>query len=226
MLTSEQAPPNLREIVINDLCSSDEGAKGAFRKEFGDELQAFADAAAIALLFWEQFRDTIDDTDDRCIAVTAIAFTAINQNIMSFKLFMSGYTVASGALFRLVLEGVSLASLCAVNSLPVLDRYLKDEYSPNKAVTDLAKYAAKVRVNHRALATLVQQYKFYHKYAHLSQVTIAAGANLSMNGQPNVGAFFDPGKIGEYGREVRSRVSFTKILPNFMQGVMQNMASW
>ena len=78
----------------------------------------------------------------------------------------------------------------------MLDRFLKDEYSPNKAVTDLAKYAAKARVNHRALATLVQQYKFYHKYAHLSRLTIAAGANLSLNAQPNVGAFFDPGPGG------------------------------
>lgn len=217
---------SLREIVINDLRSNDEGARAAFDKEFGGELQAFADAATTALDLWGQFRDTIDDTDERRVAVTAIAFTSINQNIMSFKLFLSGYTVASGALFRLVLEGVSLASLCAVKSLPVLDRYLKDEYSPNKAVTDLAKYAAKVRVNHRAFATLVQQYKFYHKYAHLSRLTIAAGANFSMNGQPNVGAFFDPGKVREYGREVRSRVSFAKVLPNFMQGVIQNMAAW
>jgi hypothetical protein len=47
-----------------------------------------------------------------------------------------------------------------------------------------------------------------------------------MNGQPNVGAFFDPGKVREYGREVRSRVSFTKVLPNSVQGVTQNMAAW
>jgi hypothetical protein len=226
MPATEDTQAHLREIVINDLRSSDDGAKSAFHKEFGDELEAFADATTAALDVWGQFRDTIDDIDARRVAVTAIAFTAINQNIMSFKLFMSGYTVASGALFRLVLEGVSLASLSAVKSLTVLDRYLKDEYSPNKAVTDLAKYAAKVRVNHRALETLVQQYKFYHRYAHLSRLTIAAGANFSMNGQPNVGAFCDPGKVREYGREVRSRVSFTKVLPNFMQGVIHNMATW
>ena len=156
MPASEGTQANLREIVINDLRSSDDGAKDAFHKEFGGELEAFAEAATAALELWGQSRDAIDDTDERRVAVTAIAFTAINQNIMSLKLFMSGYTVASGALFRLVLEGVSLASLCAVKSLPVLDRYLKDEYSPNKAVADLAKYAAKVRVNQRALATLVQ----------------------------------------------------------------------
>jgi len=223
---ANRARAGLSEIVAIDLRSKDDGARAAFDKEFGGELDAFAEAATAALDVWAQFRDTIDDADERRVAVTAIAFTAINQNIMSFKLFMSGYTVASGALFRQVLEGVSLASLCAAKSLPVLDRFLKDEYSANKAVTDLPKYGKAVGVSHRSLATLVQQYKFYHKYSHLSRLTIAAGANFSLNGLPNVGAYFDPGKVREYGREVRSRVSFTKVLPNFMQGVIQNMAAW
>ena len=57
-------------------------------------------------------------------------------------------------------------------------------------------------------------------------MAVVAGANFSMNGLPNVGAYFDPGKIREYGREVRSRVSFTNVLPNFMVGVIKNMAAW
>jgi hypothetical protein len=134
---ANKAQAGLGEIVANDLRSKDEGARPAFDKEFRGELDAFAEAATAALDLWGQFRDTIDDPDERRVAVTAIAFTAINQNIMSFKLFMCGYTVASGALFRQVHEGVSLASLCAAKSLPVLDRFLRDEYSANKAVTDL-----------------------------------------------------------------------------------------
>ena len=69
-----------------------------------------------------------------------------------------------------------------------------------------------------ALKTLTQQYKFYHRYARLTRITIAAGANFSLGGLPNVGAHFDPGKLAEYRREVRSRVSFAKVLPNFVKG--------
>jgi hypothetical protein len=220
----ETAP--LREIVLNDLRSTDDEARAAFDKEFGGELTAFAEATTAALEVWSRFRDTIEDTDERRVAVTAVAFTAINQNISSYKLFMSGYTVASGALFRQVLEGVSLASLCAAKSLTVLDRFLDDKYSPSKAVADLAKHAEAARVNRAALSTLIQQHKFYHKYAHLTRLTIAAGANFSLGGLPNVGAYFDPGKLQEYGREVRSRVSFAKVLPNFMSGVARNVATW
>lgn len=216
----------LRELVLNDLRSKDDDARAAFDKEFGTELPAFADATTEALEVWSQFRDGIEDTDERRVAVTAVAFTAINQNISSYKLFMSGYTVASGALFRQVLEGVSLASLCAAKSLTVLDRFLDDKYSPNKAVADLAKHAQKVHVNRAALQTIVNQYNFYHKYAHLSRLTIAAGANFSLGGLPNVGAYFDPGKVVEYRKEVRSRVSFAKVLPNFVKGVARNVAMW
>ncbi len=226
MADRERERSNLRELVLNDLRSTDDEAKAAFDKEFGSALPAFADATAAALDVWSQFRDPIEDTDKRRVAVTAVAFTAINQHITSFKLFMSGYTVASGALFRQVLEGVSLASLCAAKSLTVLDRFLDEKYSPGKAVADLAKHADAARVNRVALKTLIHQYKFYHKYAHLTMLTIAAGANFSLGGLPNVGAYFDPGKLQEYGREVRSRVSLAKVLPNFMNGVARNVAAW
>ncbi len=125
-----------------------------------------------------------------------------------------------------MLEGVSLASLCAAKSLTVLDRFLDNTYSPGKAVSDLAKHAKSARVKPAALQTLVEQYRFYHKYAHLTMLTIAAGANFSLGGLPNVGAYFDPGKLREYGREVRSRVSFAKTLPNFIAGIASNVATW
>lgn len=217
---------DLRTIVLNELRSQNDGARAAFDKQFGDSLLAFADAATEALKLWSQFRDTIADNDERRVAVTAVAFTAINQNISSYKLFVSGYTVASGALFRQVLEGVSLGSLCAAKSLTVLDRFLADKYSPSKAVADLAKHADAARINRSALKTLMQQYNFYHKYAHLTRLTIAAGANFSLGGLPNVGAYFDPGKLPEYSREVRGRGSFAKILPNFIRGIARNVATW
>jgi len=50
---------------------------------------------------------------------------------------------------------------------------------------------------------------------HLTRLTIAAGANFSLRGLPNVGAHFDPGKLAEYRKEVRSSISFANVLPNF-----------
>jgi hypothetical protein len=217
---------DLREIVAQDLRSADEGAKAAFLAEFGKERDSFTDHTVSALATWTDFRDTIDDDDQRRLPVAAIAFTAINHHISSYKLFMSGYTVASGSLFRQVLEGVSLASLCSVGSLSVLDRYIAGKYSTKNAVRDLGKFATKVRVNSKSVGVIAAQYEFYHAYAHLTQVSIAVGTNFSLGGAANIGAYFDPEKIREYRKEIHSRIGFAKVLPNFVKGVAANVASW
>lgn len=226
MSDRENERSHLRELVLRDLRSSDEEARAAFEREFGSAVSEFAEATTTALDLWGQFRDPIEDTDERRVAVTAVAFTAINQNIASYKLFMSGHIVAAGALFRQVLEGVSLAFLCSTKSLSVLDRFLANKYSTNKAVGDLVRQAKKAHVNRDALQTVIDQYEFYHQYAHLTRLTIAAGANFSLGGLPNVGAHFDPGKIPEHGKEIRGRVRFAKILPNFVIGLTRNVAAW
>jgi hypothetical protein len=190
------------------------------------EISTFADSTTTALYLWSQFRESLGDDDERRLAVAAVAFTAINQNISSYKLFMSGYTVASGSLFRQVLEGVSLASLCSAKSLTVLDRFIENKYSTKNAVTDLARHALKAHLKRDAIQSLLKAYEFYHRYAHLTRLTIAAGANFSLGGAPNVGAYFDPAKLPEYRKEVKSRISFAKVLPNIISGVARNVAAW
>ena len=226
-MTDRQADiDQLRELVLQELQPGEERARAAFSKEFGDQLPTFAEATATALDRWHQFMEPIPEDASRQLSVAAIAFTAINHHIMSYKLFMSGYTVASGALFRQVLEGASLALVCSAKSLTVLDRYLANKYSPSKAVTDLATHAEKVGVKGPALQTVLDAYKFYHRFAHLSRLTIAAGLNFSVGGAPNVGAYFDPAKVTEYRKEVRGRVSFAKALPNVITLVAKNVAAW
>ena len=69
-------------------------------------------------------------------------------------------------------------------------------------------------------------YKFYHKYAHLSKLTIAAGANFAEGGVPNVGAHLDSGKLSEYRKEVKGRVSFARVLPNIVERITLNVRDW
>jgi hypothetical protein len=141
----------LGEIVLGDLQSADDGARAAFRQEFGRELSTFAESTTTALNLWSQFQDTLEEDDDRRLTVAAIMLTVISQNISSYKLFMYDYTVASGSLFRQVIEGVSLAFLCSAKSLTVLDRFIDNKYSTKNAVAELAKHAQKVHVNSGAM---------------------------------------------------------------------------
>lgn len=218
--------PELIEIVSNDLRSPDAEAKAAFFKEFGAAEKQFAYSMVVTLDLRSTFMDGLDDQDERARVVAAILFTALNHNISSYKLFMTGYTVASGCLFRQVLEGISLALLCSAKSLSVLDRFMEDKYSPNGAVSEVAKQASVIRVKPKPFKTVQDAYKFYHKYAHLSKLTIAAGANFSQGGLPNVGAYFDPGKLLEYRKEVKSRVGFSQVLPSTITLIAENVSAW
>lgn len=226
MVTVENDLAHLRTIVLQDLESGDEGAKRAFHNEFAAQLPAFVNDTAAALTKWSNFLERLDDNNVRGIRVAAIVFTTINHQATSYKLFMSGYTVASGSLFRQVLEGASLALLCSIKTLPVLDRFTDDKYSPQNAVQDLTKHRKKALINDGAMHVMRTAYKFYHKYAHLTKLTIAVGANFSQGGAPNVGAYFDPAKVAEYRKEVKGRLSFAKVLPNIVDGVAKNVESW
>jgi len=65
MTDEKHEGPGLRELVVKDLTSQDDDARRAFDNEFGSEVPAFADAATKALEVWSQFRDSIEDTDER-----------------------------------------------------------------------------------------------------------------------------------------------------------------
>ncbi len=212
----------LATLVSGDLRSPDAESKAEFLRHFHAEELVFTTSTTAALAQWAEYFEGLEESNEPGKVVGAVAFTAINHNISSFKLFMSGYIVASGSLFRQVLEGVSLALLCSTKSLSVLDRFMKDKYSTKNAVADLAKQARVVGVKPEAVRTLQAAYTFYHRYSHLSKLTIAAGANFSLGGVPNVGAYFDPSKLPEYRKEVKGRVSLAKVLPNIVSIIVRN----
>lgn len=211
---------------MSDLHSPDSDARSEFFKHFEAEAEEFATETAIALDKWSSFNESVPEEDIRRRFVVAILFTAINLHSASFKLFMSGHTVAAGGLFRQVLEAISMALLCSANVETVLDRFLNDQYSTNHAVKLLVRKYETANVKPEAVQVLKDAYNFYHKYAHLTKLTIATGANFELGGVPNMGAFFDPAKAPEYKKEVAGRVSLAKVLPNLIDAVIHNIAAW
>jgi 3-methyladenine DNA glycosylase AlkD len=216
----------LRAMVMSQLLSPDTEARTAFFELFGADVDVFAASTAKALEKWAAFNNTIAVEDEKRGIVSAVTITAINWHVSSFKLFMSGHTVAAGGLFRQVLESVALALLCSAKGLTVLDRFINDRYSTQKAVDNLIKHQKKVNVKPDVVRALAQAQNVYHKFAHVTKLTIAAGASFSQGTVPIVGAHFDPPKTREYAKEVKARVGFAKVLPSLVDAVEQNVAKW
>jgi hypothetical protein len=223
---SADSVSQLHTLIMSDLQSSDAEARSEFFRHFGAEADDFTTYTAIALDKWNSLHDAIPVDDLRRLFVVTILFTAINLHSTSFKLFMSGHTAAAGGLFRQVLEAVSMALLCSAKELTVLDRFMQDKYSTNNAVQELVRKSSAANVKPDAVKILNDAYIFYHRYAHITKLTIATGANFELGGVPNIGAFFDPAKTSEYKKEVSGRVSLAKIFPNLIDAVTRNIATW
>lgn len=135
----------------------------------------------------------------KCVAmkreayVAALVCAAFTLHILSFKLFLSGHIVAAGNVFRQVLESIALALLSAGKDLGILERFMEDRYSANDAVRDVLRQGQKLGLKEDGLQALKSSEDFYHKYSHLTRLTLATIISFSEDGT-YVGASFDKGK--------------------------------
>ena len=140
------------------------------------------------------------------------------------KLFLSGHIVAAGNISRQVVESIALALVCSGKDLPILARFMKGEYSTNRAVHDVWRHRKKLGLND-GVESLRTTQEFYDKYSHPTRLTIATFMSFSEGGL-YVGAAFDEGKVEAYKMEVNGRVGLARIFPNFVDGIIANVAKW
>ncbi len=221
METLEQA----RDTIFGELTSDDSEVRGEYLKHFEAHAKRFSESMAQAFIKWREFDNPIKG-DEKRAHISALVYIAITLNILSMKVFLSGQTVAAGNLFRQVLESIALALLCSGKELDVLRRFMDDKYSSNDAVRDVLRHYEKLSLKGDALEVLKKSQDFYHKYSHVTKMTIAVAMSFSQKGGLYVGASFDDGKLDAYKQEIDGRVSLTSVFPNFVDGVAANVAKW
>ena len=158
--------------------------------------------------------------------ISALIYSAINNHIVSLKLFLSGYIIAAGNLQRQVIETVALALLCSAANLNILDCYIDNKYSTNKAVRDVLRHYDKINLNKNALQVLERSRDFYDEYSHPTQLTLTNLISFSKSGKLYLGATFDEGKLEQYAKELNGRVSLAMVFDNFIDGVKANVEKW
>ena len=221
METLDQA----RDTIFKELTSDDSEVRAEYLKHFEADAKNFAGSMAQAFIKWREFDTPIKD-DEKRAHVSALVYVAITLNVLSMKLFLSGHIVAAGNLFRQVLEGIALALLCSGKDLDVLNRFMENKYSSNDAVRDVLRHGEKLSLQADALDVLKKSQEFYHKYSHVTKMTIAAVTSFSQKGSLYVGASFDDGKLDAYKKENDGRISLASVFPNFVDGVVVNVSKW
>lgn len=220
METLEEA----RSKIFLEITTDDPDVRGEYLKRFEHETKEFSEVMARVMLNWLKEHSEAQ-RDEKRLQVFALVFMAVHLHVGSMKLLLSGNTVASGNLFRQTLETIALALLCSGKELDFLDRFNNGKYSTDKAIRDVLNLVDKLGLKRGGVQALKDGQDFYHKYSHITKLTIGVAQSFSGEGI-YVGACFDEGKLEYYSKEVAGRLSLARALNSFVEAVKANVAKW
>jgi len=214
----EKMRSDINDILRKEVLEDDIEVRDKFVSHFKEDISFFIDALTNAYHKWEQYDSSIG-RNKRKAYVSAFLFDAMNSLTLSMKLFVSGYVVPSGNLFRHTLESICLAILCSNESLPYYQKVDEDRFSAKSAVNCLVRNAKKLKINKEAVLVLKKSYEFYHKYSHSTLLSLTQNISLSKRGDLYIGPSFDEGKMMGYKKEVKTRVNLANVFNNVINGI-------
>jgi hypothetical protein len=213
-----------KAMILSEITRPNEEVGGCFLGRYEAQAKQFSDLMAQAMMDWQALTAEAE-RNEKIGLVANLVYAAITLHIQSMKLFLSGHIIAAGNLSRQVTEAIATALLSSGKTLSVLDRFAADKYSTQKAVAEVHKQRKLLGLKKDGVNALAQSEKFYHRYSHLSLMTI--GAMTSFEGQGlYIGGSFDGAKVEQYDKEIASRVGLAEVFPNFVAAVVANVAKW
>lgn len=213
-----------RTKIFAEITTDDPEVRAEYLTRFDTQAKEFSEVMAQVMQTWLKEHGDAQGNEKR-VQVFALVYMAIYLHIGSMKLLLSGNTVAAGNLFRQTLETIALALLCSGKDLDFLDRFNKDQYSTNYAIRDVLRNVDRLGLKTDGVKALQDGQEFYHKYSHVTKLTIGVAESFAGEGI-YVGASFDKGKLESYAKEVAGRLDLARVLNSFVAAVKANVAKW
>lgn len=213
-----------RTKILTEITTDDPEVRAEYLTRFDTQAKEFSEVMAQVMLTWLKEHGDAQGNEKR-VQVFALVYMAMYLHIGSMKLLLSGNTVAAGNLFRQTLETIALALLCSGKDLDFLDRFNKDQYSTNYAIRDVLRKVDTLGLKADDVKALQDGQEFYHKYSHVTKLTIGVAESFAGEGI-YVGASFDKGKLESYAKEVAGRLDLARMLNSFVAAVKANVAKW
>jgi hypothetical protein len=189
-----------------------------FMEMYEEMLEEFVDHMDAAFTRWSELDQAIT-RDEQSVIVTAYSYAALHQHLLAMKLFICGYSVASGNAQRYVLECMATC-LLASSDPHIRQKILEDKYSETKSITTLSKRCQSLGLNQDVIRQIEKEIKHYNKLSHPSLLALTSTI-LASDSKPKIaiGLHYDDAKKRAYDYEVSSRVGIASILPIFIESV-------
>lgn len=210
-----------RQIQEELIGKADAKVQLQFISAFESEIEQFLQEMTLAFGAWKKLDQSV--TKDRyTMVVTAYAYGALHHHLLSMKLLICGYFVASGNAERYVLECIATAILAA--SDPSLrKRILEGKYTTSNSAKHLIRNADRLGLDKEAIERIGKGIRHYDQFSHPSLLALGTTSVTLGSRSPEtlLGVHYDQGKKKAYDFEVSSRVGIASILPNFIDAIKQ-----
>jgi hypothetical protein len=186
-----------------------------FKRIYAAEIDLFVERVYDAYKLFKQVDNTCN-VGKRNVVTAAYIYTAINNLVSSFNIFISGYTVPSGNLMRHFYESSIMALLFSAKKLKYFEKFDKNpgKFQANKVFEYAKRNLNVLGINSKAWKYFIKQKNFYHSYSHSSAFAMSTNTVMDPNlqGTMILGSFFDKGKKKEYEKEIQIRIGAVKFL--------------
>jgi hypothetical protein len=199
---------SIRDEVKRIIFGEDEfETRFQFFKAFETEVGTFLDRVTIAVNKFEGL-SKYAGRDQRRAYSAAFIWNALNDLILSMRLFLSRYQVPAGALMRQFAESIAM-SLLMFDPSQVKDLTNLDKYGVHTAMDKVGqkKISAKLGIDRAGWAQFQKASKTYDKLSHASALALGAGSMVFETGAMLIGGVFDREKTDAYRREISLRIS-------------------
>lgn len=196
-----------------------------FREAFPDLIQQFLDESDRVCTELRRFGDTLA-RDVRAAWVEAFVFSAFNSSFTSCHLLISGLPIPAGNLMRHYAEASAMALLCSHHAIDVVTRLDAEptQFPVQKALQLVHKprNTALLRIDGKAWKSFEAISKWYDDYSHASVLSLATNTMRAAPGCVILGGEFDDGKMAQYRKELKLRVSAMSRLCDVAVAVQEN----
>jgi hypothetical protein len=198
---------------------------GRYLEQFGSNASDFIDGLTGAMVACTAYAALqAEPQSAEGFAWSQVHFlNAINCTLISTRLFLSGYLVASGNQSRQAIESLAFGVLLPFPKTGVYREFKMGRDIEHKALEWLVRNAAHCGATRTNVEAVRKQAKFFDKYSHPSRLALASTWGRHLDNGFSLGAAYVPDYLPQYKKEMTNRVSLTRLLSGTIKGTQREL---
>ena len=192
-----------------------------YLSHFGGEANEFIDGLTHTAEVWERYGSVSPTKADHKEALAfsgAYFLNAINAALISTRLLLSGYLIASGNQARQAVESLAFGVLLPFPNTHAYRDWKAGHSIEHKSLERLAKNAVTCGLNQRAAQELAKQARWFDQCSHPSRLAVATLFDSSSEHGWQVGSSFVLERLPYYKKEIHNRVSLARVVGRTIVG--------